>query len=343
MKGTVISVPISSNSTQLPLSDSDAPPYVIQLVDGSVHKVSPGILSSMITVTNNSEHKTYFPSWLGNGQKVMYLHEGTYKKVIMEWDTNALTSHFSQHRRNGTELFGISLPNFIQMFQQYIDDGTLIPVWHKGANFTLAGSTQHVSATNLHCSLPPGSLIKALFKKNADHSIWLESYKEEYDGLVSNDTFEIINDQEYKALCLQHNIKAIPSMCTFTVKKTNGVPTRAKSRIVVLGTFDDRPWTKSDCFSPVVPIPVVRLLTALAVHNKRILKQGDCKFAFIQALLPKNELTIVKPPIGCPYSGVRKYWRLKKSLWAPSNEARSMRISWYHYPWKASPICCLIC
>jgi hypothetical protein len=60
---------------------------------------------------------------------------------------------------------------------------------------------------------------------------------------------------------------------------------------------------------------MVRLLTVLAIHNKRTIKQGDCKFAFIQAALPKNEITIVKPPIGCPCSRVRKYWRLKKSLY----------------------------
>jgi hypothetical protein len=104
-------------------------------------------------------------------------------------------------------------------------------------------------------------------------------------------------------------------MCTFTVKKTNGVPTRAKSHIVVLRNLDNRAWTKSDCFSPVVSIPMVRFLTALAVHNKRSLKQGNCKFVFIQANLPENETTIVKPPVGCPFSGVRTYWRLKKSLY----------------------------
>jgi len=125
----------------------------------------------------------------------------------------------------------------------------------------------------------------------------------------------VIDESEYHQLCRQHNTKAIPSMCTFTVKKTNGEPIRAKSRIVVLGNLDPRPWSKSDCFSPVVSLPMARLLTALAVHNKHTIKQGDCKFAFIQATLPNNELTIVKPPIGCPCSGVRKYWRLKKSLY----------------------------
>jgi hypothetical protein len=179
----------------------------------------------------------------------------------------------------------------------------------------LAGSAQHVSANTLQCHLPPGSLLKALCSRNFDRSIWLDSYKEEYDGLISNNTFDIISEQDYKELARHHGIKAIPSMCTFTVKKTNGVPTCAKSRIVILGNFDPRQWTKSDCFSPVVSIPMVRLLTALAVHNKCTVKQGDCKFAFIQACLPDNEITIVKPPVGCPFSGPRQYWRLKKSLY----------------------------
>jgi hypothetical protein len=60
---------------------------------------------------------------------------------------------------------------------------------------------------------------------------------------------------------------------------------------------------------------MVHLLTALAAHNKRTLKQGDCKLAFIQASLPSDKLTIVKPPVGCPFFGVRTYWRLKKSLY----------------------------
>jgi hypothetical protein len=114
-------------------------------------------------------------------------------------------------------------------------------------------------------------------------------------------------------------------MCTFTVKRTNGVPTRAKSQIVVLGNHDPRPWTKSDCFSPVVSIPMVRFLASMAVHNKRTLKQGNCKFAFIQATLPDYKLTMVKPPLGCPFSGPRSYWKLKKSLYGLRHAPRH----WY--------------
>jgi hypothetical protein len=90
------------------------------------------------------------------------------------------------------ELLGIDLPDFCQTFQKYIDDGTLIPGWHWGQNFRLAGQ--------------------------ACHTIWLESYKEEYEGLKSNDTFDIISEEDYLNLCKQHGIKAIPSMCTFMIK-----------------------------------------------------------------------------------------------------------------------------
>jgi hypothetical protein len=60
-------------------------------------------------------------------------------------------------------------------------------------------------------------------------------YKEEYDGLCTNDIFDIISEDEYLQVFKLHNVKAMPSMCTFTVEKTNGVHTRAKSCIVGLG------------------------------------------------------------------------------------------------------------
>jgi hypothetical protein len=118
MRGTVILVPISPSNAHFPISDADSPPYVIRLVDGSVHKVSPEFLESIVTENNATSSKICFPSWLGNLQKVMYLHEGTYKKGFMEWDLDKSIWRFSQRRRNGTELFGTTLPNFCQDFQK---------------------------------------------------------------------------------------------------------------------------------------------------------------------------------------------------------------------------------
>jgi hypothetical protein len=197
----------------------------------------------------------------------MYLHDGVFIKGFMEWDLDKSMWRFSQRHHNRVEIFGADLPDFCQNFQQYIDDGTLVPGWHGNQNFCIAGQVRHISASALKCLIPPGSASKALYPRNPDREIWLNSYKEEYDGLTSNETFDIISEEEYFKLCKHHGVKAIPSMCTFTIKRTNGIPTRAKSRIVVLRNFDPRPWSKLDCFSPVVSIPMVRLLTALAVPS----------------------------------------------------------------------------
>ncbi len=143
MRGMVISVPISSPTAQLPLSDGDAPPYTIKLVDGSIHKVSPDFMDTIVSFPADKQGFT-FPSWLGHSQKVMYLHNGTYLKGVMEWDLDNSTWHFSQCHRNGVEIFGITLPDFCQNFQKFIDDGTLIAGWHGGTNFHLVGVAQHV-------------------------------------------------------------------------------------------------------------------------------------------------------------------------------------------------------
>jgi len=86
MRGTVISVPLPLSDCQLPASADDAPPYVIQLVDGSIHRVAPLIMDDIVVPyhTKSSPHGIAFPSWLGISQKVMFSKDGTYIKGFME-------------------------------------------------------------------------------------------------------------------------------------------------------------------------------------------------------------------------------------------------------------------
>jgi hypothetical protein len=315
---------------QLPASADDAPPYVIQLVDGSIHRVAPLIMDDIVVPYHmkSSPHGIAFPSWLGISQKVMFSKDGTYFKGFMEYDLDSHGWPFSQHRRNGTEIWGVALPNFSRDFQLYIDDGSIIPGWHTKAKSAClrVGSASHVSASGLLSPFPPGSLQKALKLTGGDFQIWSDSYKEEFFGLKDNECFEIISEEEYQRIYRSTGKRAIPSMCVFTVKKdSSGRPLRAKSCIVVLSNKDPTEWTKADCFAPVVSLPVVRMLTALAVQQKRTLKQADCKLAFIQATLPPEEITVVKPPAGCPLSGSGTYWRLKRSMYGLKRAPRH----WY--------------
>jgi hypothetical protein len=58
---------------------------------------------------------------------------------------------------------------------------------------------------------------EVFYSRNPDKEIYLESYTEEYDGLTSNNMFDIISEDEYFQLCKSRGIKAIPSMCTITL------------------------------------------------------------------------------------------------------------------------------
>jgi hypothetical protein len=103
--------------------------------------------------------------------------------------------------------------------------------------------------------------------------------------------------------------RAIPTMCVLTIKPDEMLrPHRAKARIVVLGNHEDCIWTKSEKYAPVLRPDTLRLLTSMAIERWRTLKQGDCKNAFCQGILPPDEITIVKPPIGDPDAKEGEYW-----------------------------------
>jgi hypothetical protein len=77
----------------------------------------------------------------------------------------------------------------------------------------------------------------------------MESYEEEYYGLVALNTFTVIDAEQYQEIRTQTGKQAIPSMGILTVKNdAEGRPVRAKSRIVVLGNHETTPWSKTELF-----------------------------------------------------------------------------------------------
>ena len=78
------------------------------------------------------------------------------------------------------------------------------------------------------------------------------------------------------------------------------MPLWAKSRIVVLGNREDRNWSKSERFAPVLRFDSLWFLVSLAVQCGCGLKQGNCKKTFCQGILPPEEVTIAHSPLGDP-------------------------------------------
>ncbi len=91
-------------------------------------------------------------------------------------------------------------------------------------------------------------------------------------------------------------------------------PIRAKSRIVALGNHKDCIWTKSDKYAPILQPDSMPLITSVAAEKCRTLKQGDCKTAFCQTILPDNKILIIKPLIGNPDAKKDEYWLLTQTL-----------------------------
>ena len=108
------------------------------------------------------------------------------------------------------------------------------------------------------------SLCKALDPSNPNRQVWLDSYNEEKQGLIDHEVYDNISRIHYLSLKRAGKIpKAIPSMCVLVVKNDkDGKPLRAKSRIVVLGKFEDRLYQKSQLYASVLKYISLRLLTA---------------------------------------------------------------------------------
>lgn len=92
------------------------------------------------------------------------------------------------------------------------------------------------------------------------------------------------------------------------------------------GISSQRVWTKPEKYAPILSPDSMRLMVSLAKEKHRTLKQGDCKNAFCQGVLPNDKITIVKPPIGDPGAGKDEYWLLKKTLYGLRRSPRH----WYN-------------
>jgi hypothetical protein len=171
-----------------------------------------------------------------------------------------------------------------------------------------------VSAHGLTSLIAPPSIKHHNTMLPTDKTIWDAAYDEEFDGLASLPTWQVVNEDQFKQL--SKGIKALPTMAIATIKyDANNRPKHAKYRIVVLGNLDYHNWSKESTAASVMSQLELCILTSLAVYHKRVLKNCDIKQAFVQSSLPKDEVYFLKPPNGCPHSTPGTYWRLIRSLY----------------------------
>jgi hypothetical protein len=169
----------------------------------------------------------------------------------------------------------------------------------------------HVSAHGLKSLLAPTSLKHHAKMDPNDKLVWDAAYDEEYDGLKSLPTWEVLTEEQYYQL--SKGKKALPTMAIATIKYDDkNHPKRAKYRLVVLGNLDYHTWSKESTAVLVMYQLELRLLTSLS--HRKVLKNCDVKQDFIQSKLPPEEEYFLHPPPGCPRSKPGQYWHLLHSL-----------------------------
>ena len=358
--GMVVSVPIAGQQAdyRLELPDGtfvDLPPdSLLDITDLDDYK-------SIVADQSGSHHDPadgdpihpWKPSWMKPGQAVTYHQHGQRLLGHLHLSDNFRWA-FTQADDRGRRVTEIELPNLSTDWKTFLDE-QLLEIGHTTSNWapgtsanstkhvpTLAepltrgtlrsgrhfrGHARHVSAVGLTRPTPQFLWQSMRFPKNSpDYKIWYESYKEEHDGLNGLDTYEVIDEAEYQRLVAKHKIEAIPTMCIHTVKTdASGRPERAKSRTVVLGNEEHRYWEKTDLYAPVIMKHSIRSMVAYAVSKGRRVKQCDAKNAFCHPTLPEDEVCVVTPPKGCPFSAPGTYWRLKKTLYGLRRSPRH----WY--------------
>jgi hypothetical protein len=214
---------------------------------------------------NLSDSSHLLPPFLCLNSKVTYKHKGQYHKGYLTQSENG-TYYFSykSHTNKKNPNWSIPLSNLMSTWHDLCINGILLP-GHTASLFLKNSSACFISTINVirEC---PCSLLTALSDIHPDHDVWLCSFQKEKSGIESMDTYNTITLAQYRALWEKGAPCAIPTMCFLTIKPDEMlISHRSKSRIIVLGNYEDRLWSKSDKYAPVLHPDALRLIISMAI------------------------------------------------------------------------------
>ena len=164
----------------------------------------------------------------------------------------------------------------------------------------------------------PRSYKEALTRN--DKSKWIEATKKEFDALIKNETWEIVN--------LPKGRKAIGCRFVYKIKQTkDGIIERYKARLVARGDLSIKGIDFTETFAPVGKYTTVRILLAIVSIYGLHMGQMDVDTAFLYGKL-KEEI-YMKIPWGFYAELSEKGYvlRLKKSIYGLCNAAKV----WYEH------------
>ena len=326
--GTVMDIPMDPT-----VPDSEKT-YLVRFDDASTLSVPMTDMPPLIPDPPPllDEDERLLPPFLRVNKKVTYLVDGTYYKGYLGRREGIYRFDVKRHPNSKSLDWSKPLRDLPANWGELCREATLLP-GHTDSTFLRDASSVSISTPgarsaetiSLHRGCP-ASLLEALSASHPDQEVWMSSYQREKDSILDLGTYEKITLGEYRALREKGAPRALPTMCVLTIKTDENMdPVKAKSRIVVLGNLEERNWSKSDKYAPVLRPDSLRFLVSEAVHQRRRLKQGDVQNAFCNSDLPADEVTIVRPPIGDPTAKRNEFWLLRKTLYGLRRSPRH----WY--------------
>lgn len=155
--------------------------------------------------------------------------------------------------------------------------------------------------------------VEEVFSRKDAHQ-WFESMEAEYNSLLANDTWELVN--------LPANREAIKSKWVFNIKRDkNGKIVRYKSRLVAKGCSQKYGVDFNEVFSPVVRYSSIRLILALAAEYNLEVHQMDVAAAYLNGKL-KEEIFMIQPEKFVDPKNPEKVCKLKKALYGLKQAGR---------------------
>ncbi len=194
-------VTLSGTMMDIPLGPTTTPHYLIQFDNGTTSSIPATKMQSLMPKPDidilDSSH--LLPPFLHLNSKITFKHEGQYHKGFLTQSSNwVYCFSYKSHINKKHPDWSVPLPNLTSNWQELCLEGVLIPS-HTTYSFVRKSMANFVSAANLIWEYPR-SLLTALADKHHDRDIWMRSFWEEKDSIISIDTYDTITLAQYCAL-----------------------------------------------------------------------------------------------------------------------------------------------
>jgi hypothetical protein len=201
--------------------------YTVSFADGSLaeYTTKENILELALVSATNSSPVSILPFWIqGVVNATLFLHNMS-KPRHGKLFQNPSDNEWVFCPGTTTDITkGTTLSNLSATCQNLLDTGQLFRghtkfrrVYQTRNQVQLRDSVlRHVTAHGLSSFVAPVSLKQISKMSQNDQDIWHAVYDEEFDGLSSLPTWDIITEDQYH--CLSKGTKALPSMAIATIK-----------------------------------------------------------------------------------------------------------------------------